>query len=87
MSLELDRRDDLPIPRNSDQAPYGYQNEKESHIITYPPGDAVPHGLQQQQVGQKPLIRILSIALAIMTVLAAVAAGVGAGVAEKRGRE
>lgn len=87
MSLELDRRNDLPIPREPDQAPYKYQSEKGNQVNTYPPGDPAPQTLSQQHARQKPLLRILSIALAVMTVLAAVAAGVGARVAEKRGRE
>jgi hypothetical protein len=52
MSLELDSRDDLPIPREPDQVPYRYHNEKESHVNEYPPDDPVSHKLSQQHVRQ-----------------------------------
>lgn len=86
MSLEVDRCNDLPIPRQPEKGTHRHQDENESHGDMYPAaGDnASP---RQQNARQRSTIMLLSIALAAMTVLAVIAAGLGGGLAARRGRE
>lgn len=86
MSLELDRRDDLPIPQHADKEPYTPQNEKENHNYLYSAGDHDASKSLATHPRQKTTT-LLSIALAIMTILAIVAAAVGGAIAGKRGHE
>lgn len=91
MSLEVDRRNELPIPLESQKEPFRYQSEPEKRDQNYPysTGDHRPVTSlsAQQQHNEKATILFLSIAFAVMTVLAVVAAGIGGSIAAKRGHK
>ena len=91
MSLEVDRRDDLPIPQESQKEPFRYdETGKEARDYAYSNGDNGPSRFvpgQQKHSRQKSTVLFLSVALALMTILAALAAGIGGSLAAKRGNE
>ncbi|KAL8720403.1 MAG: hypothetical protein Q9225_002723 [Loekoesia sp. 1 TL-2023] len=86
MSLEVDHRDNLPILQQPHKEVY---SEKSSQSHVYPainnqsPGPAT---MQQRAFWKSPVL-LLSIALAIVTILAAIAAGVGGSIAVQRKNE
>ncbi|KAL8826306.1 MAG: hypothetical protein Q9191_003877 [Dirinaria sp. TL-2023a] len=85
MSLEVDRRTDLPFPQQAQKEAYRYQNnEKESQSYAYAIADNGSPTPTQQRSSKRSSISLLAVALAVMTILAVVAAAVGGSIAEKR---
>ena len=86
MSLEVDRRDDLPIPHQPQKEVFDYRDHKSSHYYAYPTVDGLspkPTIAQERAFRRSPVL-FLTIALAVMTILAAVAAGIGGSIATSR---
>lgn len=86
MSLEVDRRNDAPIPQETQLDLSRDQAEKQIRHDPYLAENNAPMKLApiQRQAGKKSTILVLGFALAIMTVLATLAAGVGGSLAAKR---
>ncbi|KAL8948921.1 MAG: hypothetical protein Q9222_004925 [Ikaeria aurantiellina] len=90
MSLEVDYRENFPIPHNETQKEVHSQpNEKTTHGYAEAPArDIFPKSTAvQRHETTKPITLLLAVALAIMTALAVVAAGVGGSIATKRKNE
>ena len=94
MSIELDRRTDLPIPQPPKQPPYQHQEEKQTHYNAYQIGpytsdpSARLHAPKTTtHAPRKSTLFLLSAALAIMTVLAVVTAAIGGSIAVRRKHE
>ena len=83
MSLELDRRTDLPILQSPGQEPYQPQTNHNAHQS----GHSTLYTSPREHVPKKPTVFLLGTALAAMTVLAVVAAAVGGSIAMKRKHE
>lgn len=89
MSLEIDRRNDAPIPQEIQDDSYRHQAEKQSRHDPYSAAESEPTNLApaQRQSGKRSTILLLGFALAIMTVLATLTAGIGGSQAAKRAHE
>lgn len=83
MSLEVDRRDDGPIPQESEKSSFSDQSEKQTHIPTTSTDGYAWGTPTHQQHPKKSSVLHLGIALAIMTVLAVVAAAAAGSMAVK----
>ena len=85
--LELDTRDDSPIvlstPEEHDK--YAICHQPGGALISPTPVAAEPCPPSKRFYGLRPTTLVLSVALAIVTVLAIVAAAVGGSLAAKRG--
>ena len=81
MSLEVDHRDNLPIPYQPQSEHYGSQNGKESYAYSAVDHAPIPSAPTQQR--NTKTVLLLSIALTVMTILAVVAAAVGGSKAVK----
>ena len=84
--LEVDGRNNLPIPYQKDgEYPKYYNGEEQGDQPPYKSDSSVPHSQSRHFCGLRPATFVLSITLAIFVVLAGVAAGVAGSLAAKRG--
>ncbi|KAF6227619.1 hypothetical protein HO173_012148 [Letharia columbiana] len=84
--LEVDGRNNLPIPCQKHGEDYKYYNGGEQHDQpSYEPYSTEPLAKSKRLCGLRPPTFFLSIALAVSVVLAVVAAGVAGSLAAKRG--
>lgn len=86
MSLEVDRRDDLPIPQDGHKGALANEAEKQ---VQDPMHSTRDDGFQKptpehQHRGERKTILFLSAALVFMSILAIIAAAVGGSIATKR---
>ncbi len=84
--LEVDGRNNLPIPyqKHGEDSKY-YNGEEQGARPPYEPDPSEPHSQSRHFCGLRAPTLLLSIALAIFVVLAGVAAGVAGSLAAKRG--
>ena len=87
MSLEVDRRNDLPIPQQPQKEPYQYQDEKQSRGYAYAVANNDSSTSTHQRFSKRSTVFLLATALAIMTILAVIAAALGGSTAVKRRNE
>lgn len=84
--LEVDGRNNLPIPyQKHDEDSKYYNGEEQGTRPPYEADPSEPHSQSRHFCGLRPPTLLLSIALAIFVVLAVVAAGVAGSLAAKRG--
>lgn len=82
MSLEVDRRGDAPEPYTK-QEDYKYSIQAADQQAYHATSVSGQPQKSRQVCGLRPATLVLSIALAVMTVLAVIAAGVGGSLAAK----
>ena len=85
--LELDRRDDsaIALSKPEEREEYAYSHQP-SGARTLPTPVALKPGLPSKRFsGLRPTTLVLSVALAVVTLLAVVAAALGGSLAAKRG--
>lgn len=84
--LEVDGRNSLPIPLQNHGEGYKYYNGEEQHAqSTYKPYPPKPNPQSRRFCGLRLPTFVLSIALAVFIVVAAIALGVAGSLAAKRG--